>query len=167
MKNAEIVSTRKIFVNIKQCPSCGAKSFLGIIGKKCFLCGNVFCGNCKPKWQSTLAFKVVNEGKQRKDAIYRSVGFCSGKCSDEFWGKVLSLPAEDFMETDNTNFSDNWVRYWNASILSALEEAKDESANQVKQAAKIHTEKYPSFPYTGQFHTKTTRCIILNIVQFN
>lgn len=147
MNNKEILITREVYVNVKKCPSCGTNSFFGIMAKKCFWCGKIVCGNCMPKWQDILVFKVVIESKQRKDAIYRAVGFCSNDCSHQFWEKVLSFPAEDFVETDIANFNRNWIRYWNESILSALNEAKDKSVERVKQAARIHTERFAAYPW--------------------
>lgn len=99
-----------------------------------------------PNWQSILVFKSVIEGKQRIDAIYEAVGFCSNNCVNQFWEKVLSFLAGDFVETDVINFNRNWIRYWNESILAALTEAKGE-AEKVKQAVRIHTERFVAFPW--------------------
>jgi hypothetical protein len=33
LKKEDLINTQEIFVNVKNCPSCGAKSFFGIMGK--------------------------------------------------------------------------------------------------------------------------------------
>ena len=101
-----------------------------------------------PNWQSILVFKSVIEGKQRIDAIYEAVGFCSNNCYTQFWEKVLAFPSENFVETDIVNFNKNWVRYWNQSILTALSGSQGgEIVEKVRQAVKIHTERFVAFPW--------------------
>jgi DNA-directed RNA polymerase subunit RPC12/RpoP len=102
-----------------------------------------------PNWQNVFVFKAVIEGKQRIDAIYEAVGFCSKDCYNQFWDKVLSFPAADFVETDTKNFNRNWIKYWHESILAALREAKGESAERVRQAVRIHTERFVAFPWVN------------------
>jgi hypothetical protein len=133
---------------MKRCPSCGATSIFGINLMKCFWCGKVVCANCMPHWQGNLVFKAVIEGKQREDAIYEAVGFCSKNCSAQFWEKVLSFSAENFVETDTANFHENWIRYWNSSILSALPQNQgDPLVEKVRQAVRIHTTRFVGFPW--------------------
>jgi len=144
--NTSFTHTLRRFTSVKKCPSCGATSIFGIMTKKCIWCGKIVCGNCMPNWYSALLFKAVIEGKQRVDAVYETVGFCSNSCSNQFWEKVLSFPAEDFIETDTSNFNKNWIRYWNESILAALRDSKGE-VEKVKQAVRIHTQGFAAFPW--------------------
>jgi DNA-directed RNA polymerase subunit RPC12/RpoP len=74
------------------------------------------------------------------------VGFCSDNCSNQFWQKVFSFPAEEFVETDTNNFFKKWISYWNQSILAAFKDAKG-NYEPVKQAVRIHTQRYVAIPW--------------------
>ncbi len=101
-----------------------------------------------PSWHGLLWFKADFEGTKNVNALYETVGFCSSKCYEKFWDKVLSFPADNFVETDISNFEKNWVRYWNESILSALPECQGgEQVEKARSAAKMHTKGFVAFPW--------------------
>jgi hypothetical protein len=130
-----------------KCPSCGAKSIFGLKTWKCFYCGKVVCVRCMPSFNS-FWFKTGIEYKDGSSPHYEYVGFCSSKCFEEFWDKVLSFPADDYMETDISNFEKNWVKYWNESILAALPECKGGlQVEKVRQSTNFQTERFPAFPW--------------------
>jgi DNA-directed RNA polymerase subunit RPC12/RpoP len=61
---------------------------------------------------------------------------------------VLAYQAEYSIGTDIENFSKNWVRYWNDSLLNVLSVNADrELAEKAKKAVQIHTEQFPAFPW--------------------
>ncbi len=60
---------------------------------------------------------------------------------------MLSFPAENYIETDVSNFDKNWVTYWNESILAALTESQGVQVEKIRNAANIHTEKFAGYPW--------------------
>lgn len=130
-----------------KCPSCGNSSFW-VSTRKCAGCGKVVCNRCVLTSHGSFAFKKSLEDSSAQRAKYETVGFCSDECFNQFWQKVISYPAENFVGTDIDNFDKNWVRYWNDSIVNALlTSANTELATKAKKAREVHTERFVAFPW--------------------
>lgn len=132
-----------------KCPSCGYSSWRGSSQtKNCAWCNKTFCDKCLPNWLYTWNVKTYAEQARTAVAQYVRLGFCSLNCFNQFWGKALVYPAEDIMRTDAEHFHNNWVNYWNQSIVEAFSASRNvEAIATVRHAVSIHSALYPAFPW--------------------
>jgi hypothetical protein len=130
------------------CPSCGASGMFGVTTKSCAWCGKIVCNRCVPNWHGAVMLKTFAENARSPDPKYGNVGFCSDACFYQFWEKALAYPAEHIIGTDVERFHDNWVKYWNHSIVEAFSASPNvEATSKAKFAVSIHSEQFPAFPW--------------------
>jgi DNA-directed RNA polymerase subunit RPC12/RpoP len=134
------------FMSMVKCPSCGASSIFGFQTKRCVWCGKIVCDRCVPNWHGTLSVKISAEDSA--GPAYETLGFCSDNCFYGFWGKVLAHPAEYLIGTNIENFRNNWIMYWNDSILTVLSANADTAiADKARKAVQIHSARFVAFPW--------------------
>jgi hypothetical protein len=132
-----------------KCPSCGNSSIFGVQTKTCAWCGKTVCDRCVPNWHGAMKIKTYPESTQVvSEGAYGIVGFCSDACFYQFWERALAYPAEHTMGTDVAHFHENWMNYWNQSIVEAFSASRNvEMTSKAKYAASIHSATYPAFPW--------------------